>query len=79
MIHMQETDLVVFLPQHNEDGVQEFNQLGEIVPPQYFCYLSMQNVTFSVQVKCNNIYMTMTYSQSVICIITVFDVYLEYY
>ncbi len=55
MIHMQQTDLVVFLPQHNEDGVQEFNQLGEIVPPQYFCYLSMQNVTFSVQVKCNNI------------------------
>lgn len=36
MIYMQECDLVVLLPQNKEQRVQELNEFGEVVPPQYF-------------------------------------------
>lgn len=34
VVDMQDRDLVVILPQDEEEGVHEFDELGKIVPPE---------------------------------------------
>lgn len=34
MVDMQDRDLVVVLPQDEEEGVHEFYEFGEVVPPE---------------------------------------------
>lgn len=34
VVDVQDSDLVVILPQDEEEGVHEFDELGEIVPPE---------------------------------------------
>lgn len=36
VVNVQERNLIVLLPQNEEYRVQELNELGEVVPPQYF-------------------------------------------
>lgn len=35
VVDMKKCDLVVVLPQDEEEGVHELDQLGEVVPPQH--------------------------------------------
>ena len=39
VVHVQERDLSVLLPQHEERGVGELQQLGDVVEPQCTSYL----------------------------------------
>ena len=39
VIYMQEGDLIILLPQHKENRVEELDALGEIVPPEGCGYL----------------------------------------
>lgn len=39
MVDVQEGELVGLLAQDEEERVHEFNQLGNVVPPEGCCYL----------------------------------------
>lgn len=39
MVDVQEGDLVVVLPQNEEESVHKLNEFGEVIPPKYVYHL----------------------------------------
>ncbi len=39
MVDVQEGDLVVVLPQNEEESVHKLNEFGEVIPPKYVNHL----------------------------------------
>lgn len=39
MVDMQEGDLVVVLPQDEEESVHKLDEFGEVIPPEYINHL----------------------------------------